>query len=49
MKKTLLLTFTLLFLGLATSSAQLYRLRTTAFAVTYTDENGDWAEWSDWS
>jgi hypothetical protein len=49
MKKTLLLTITLLFLGLVTSSAQIYRLRTTAYAVTSTDENGTWEDWSDWT
>ncbi len=48
MKKTLLLIFCLLTLGIATSSAQLYKLRTTAIATTSTDSNENWKDWSDW-
>jgi len=49
MKKTLLLIISLLIFGIATSSAQVYKLRTTDIATTMTDEAGTWEEWSDWT
>jgi len=48
MKRTLLLIISLLIFGMATTSAQVYKLRTSSIATTMTDESGTWEDWSDW-